>query len=38
MYPLSQTNYTEKDLETMCNLKYNRTPFGPSSKYIYNNI
>ena len=38
MYPLDQTSYTEKDLETMCNIKYNRTPFEPSSKYIYNYI
>ena len=33
MYPLNQTNYTEKDLETLCNKKYNRTPFELSGKY-----
>jgi hypothetical protein len=27
MYPLNLTTYTEKDLETMCNRKYNRKPF-----------
>ena len=27
MYPLNLTNYTEKDLETLCNRKYRRTPF-----------
>ena len=37
IYSLNQTNYTEKDLENMCNIKYNRTPFEPSSKYIYIN-
>ena len=26
-YPLELTNYTEKDLETMCERKFNRTPF-----------
>ena len=36
-YPLSQTKYTEKDLETLCNIKYNRTPFEPSAKYNSNN-
>jgi len=34
-YPLSQTSYTEKDLENMCNNTYNRTPFEPSAKYNY---
>ena len=33
MYPLNQTTYTEKDLETMCNRTYNRTPFELSAKY-----
>ena len=33
MYPLNQTTYTEKDLETMCNETYNRTPFELSAKY-----
>ena len=32
-YPIKQTNYTEKDLETMCNKTYNRTPFELSAKY-----
>ena len=27
MYPLNYTDYTEKDLETMCDRKYRRTPF-----------
>ena len=27
MFPLNLTNYTEKDLETLCDKKYNRTPF-----------
>ena len=26
MYNISQTNYTEKDLETLCDRKYDRTP------------
>ena len=34
MYPLNQTNYTEKDLATLCNNTYNRTLFEPSTKYI----
>ena len=33
MYPINQTTYTEKDLETMCNRTYNRTPFELSAKY-----
>ena len=33
MYPLNKTTYTEKDLETMCNKTYNRTPFELSAKY-----
>ena len=37
MFPLNQTSYTEKDLENLCYIKYNRTPFEPSAKYIYNN-
>ena len=35
MYPLKQTNYTEKDLKTMCNKTFDRTPFEPSAKYKY---
>ena len=27
MYPLNETSYTEKDLETMCPEKFKRTPF-----------
>ena len=27
MYNISQTNYTEKDLETLCDRKFNGTPF-----------
>ena len=27
MYDLSETNYTKKDLETLCNRTYRRTPF-----------
>ena len=37
MYPLSQTTYTEKDLEKICQINYNRTPFELSAKYNYNN-
>ena len=33
MFPLNQTTYTEKDLETMCNKTYNRTPFELSAQY-----
>ena len=33
MYPLNSTNYTIKDLETLCDKTYNRTPFEPSTKY-----
>ena len=33
IYPLNQTTYTEKDLETMCNKTYRRTPFELSAKY-----
>ena len=33
MFPLNQTSYTEKDLENMCNIKYNRTPFEKSARY-----
>jgi len=32
-YNINQTTYTEKDLETLCNIKYNRTPFELSAKY-----
>ena len=34
-YPLNQTKYKKKDLETICNKNYNRTPFEPSTKYYY---
>ena len=27
MYNISQTSYTEKDLENLCDRKFNRTPF-----------
>ncbi len=33
MFPLNKTSYTEKDLDNMCYIKYNRTPFEPSAKY-----
>jgi len=33
MFPLNETTYTEKDLETMCTYRYNRTPFEPTAKY-----
>ena len=33
IYPLKLTNYSKKDLETMCNKAYNRTPFEPSTKF-----
>ena len=36
MYQLNQTNYTEKDLETLCDTKYNRSVFELSAKYKYN--
>ena len=32
-YNLNQTNYTEKDLENLCNNKFNRSTFEPSAKY-----
>ena len=34
-FPLNQTNYTEKDLETLCSKKYNRKPFESAGKYKY---
>ena len=34
-FPLNQTNYTGKDLETLCHKKYNRKPFELSAKYNY---
>ena len=33
MYSLDQTTYTVKDLETLCDKKYNRTPFEQTLKY-----
>ena len=36
MYQINQTNYTEKDLETLCDTKYNRNVFELSAKYKYN--
>ena len=27
IYPINETSYTEKDLETMCSKKFKRTPF-----------
>ena len=36
MLPINQTNYTEKDLDTLCIKKYNRTVFESSAKYIFN--
>ena len=36
MYQLNQTSYTEKDLETLCDTKYNRSVFELSAKYKYN--
>ena len=33
MYSLNQTTFTEKDLETLCDKEYNRTPFELSAKY-----
>ena len=35
MYPLNQTTYTEKDLETMCDRKFKRTPFEVTGKYKF---
>jgi hypothetical protein len=35
IYPLNETSYNKKDLETICNRKYNRTPFELSTKYYY---
>ena len=28
MYNITKTNYTKEDLENLCDIKYNRTPFG----------
>ena len=33
IYNINQTTYTEKIIETLCNIKYNRTPFEESAKY-----
>ena len=33
MFPLNLTTYTKKDLETLCNRTYNRTPFELPTKY-----
>ena len=33
-YPLYYTSFSEKDLETLCNQTYNRTPFDTSTKYL----
>ena len=33
MYQLNLTNYTEKDLDTLCSKTFNRTPFELSAKY-----
>ena len=33
IYDINQTNYTTKDLENLCNISYNRTPFEISLKY-----
>ena len=33
IYDIKKTKYTEKDLETLCYKKFNRTPFEPSTKY-----
>ena len=35
IYPLKLTNYTKKDLDTICNKTYNRTPFEPSTIFKY---
>jgi beta-1,4-mannosyl-glycoprotein beta-1,4-N-acetylglucosaminyltransferase len=34
-FPLNQTTFTEIELGTMCNKKFNRTPFELSAKYKY---
>ena len=33
MYSLNQTSYNIKDLENLCNVSYNRTPFEDNAKY-----
>jgi len=33
MYALNMTKYSEKELENLCDIKYNRTPFENFKNY-----